>query len=239
MTVPKNALRSALSVALLLRLAATATAGIDPPDSTTNSPTSRWCELGVAMALSGNTASAESAFVALLARAPGSSSALNNLGNLHLERGDPDLALQFYFRAGRADTADAGIMLNAGVALAMSGDEASALAVTEEALLLAGSPDSAASLLGLSFTATADTVSRAANPSRRMNRERALDLLRAAAHRIPADSTRVAPTPAAARPKRAPPWRPAGARGSEAGDERLDLYWKCDFAGGHKLVRDP
>src|SRR6266481_7519779 len=69
------------------------TPAISPPDS---SRLRAECEYGIALALAGADARAESAFVSLLSHVPGDARALNNLGNTHLLRGDLDVALAFY-----------------------------------------------------------------------------------------------------------------------------------------------
>lgn len=189
---------------------------------------SRLCEYGIALAISGRESAAESAFVALLSYAPRDARALNNLGNLKLRNGDPELALAFYRRAGEVDTADAGIELNAAVTLALLGDEAAALAVAGDALPRAGGLSGAAALLGLSLRDAADSTSRAAGRAT-MSRARALELLRAAVNSVPPDSSRSSAPgtdSTAAGRYRALPWRSAGARGADSGQLPAIVYWK-------------
>lgn len=188
---------------------------------------SRLCEFGTWLAMSGREAAAESVFVALLSRAPGDARALNNLGNLHLRRGDPDLALEFYRRAGEADSADAGIALNAALALSLVGEEEAARAAAEDGVRRAGGLTSAADLLGLSIEAAADSTHRGAERGR-MSRDRALELLRSATRAVPTDTVKPVPVgvDSSVARRRALLWRPAGARGSDAALPRDVMYWK-------------
>jgi Flp pilus assembly protein TadD len=180
------------------------------------------------MALSGHDASAESVFVSLLSRPPGKAPAYNNLGNLYLWRGQPEIALELYHAATEVDTADAGIRLNCATALMIAGDEMAARAAAEEGVRRAGGIEEAARLLGLRYEPPDEMPSKAAERAR-MSREEALMLLRAAASALPPDSIARSSPPAdslgtAARKRRV--WRPAGARGSEAAEGAAFVYWK-------------
>jgi tetratricopeptide (TPR) repeat protein len=178
-------------------------------------PLSRLCDLGITYALAGNLAGADSAFVALLSRSPGDPRALNNLGNLHLWRGQPESAMQFYRAAAAADTLDAGIVLNGATALMLAGDTQ------------AGGVEHAAGLLGIPFDGEGD-ASRGADRLH-MSREQALMMLRSAAHAVPADSSdhsRAAVDSSKAGAKQAPLWRSAGARGSQGAASPPVVYWK-------------
>jgi tetratricopeptide (TPR) repeat protein len=101
------------------------------------------------MALEGSTDRAESVFVTVLSRSRKDPSALTNLGNLHLMRGELETALVFYSQALTRDSTDAGIRLNRAIAFLLAGDEPSAYEEAARAVAMAGSPDSAQSLLGL------------------------------------------------------------------------------------------
>src|SRR5439155_1382297 len=75
-----------------------AEAASPPPAPAANPPDANLlraeCEYGIALALAGADASAESAFVSLLSHAPGDARALNNLGNTHLLRGASHVAIR-------------------------------------------------------------------------------------------------------------------------------------------------
>src|SRR5262245_7655276 len=188
---------------------------------------SRMCELGITYALSGQAAAAESAFVSLLSRSPGDARALNNLGNLSLGRGDPALALAFYAKAGAADSADAGIVLNEAAALMIAGDDSTARDAAAEGIERAGGPEPAAGLLGLKYEAP-DSETRAAEGAR-VRRGEMLALLHSAIRSVPVDSTanhHGARPPAGAKAKPMPAWRPAGARSDIDVDVATLLYWK-------------
>jgi len=187
----------------------------------------RLCDLGIALAQSGRDSRAESVFVALLSRAPHDARALNNLGNVHLLRGDPELAAAFYESAGLADSADAGIMLNLALAARLAGDEEHALLIAEAGVRRAGGSVEAARLLGLALESPADSLAKASRRPR-LVREQAIELLRAAARSVPVDSTaRRGPAPGSASgTARAPVWRLAGARGDTPADAALVAYWK-------------
>lgn len=199
------------------------TSTADAPD-----PLARTCELGITYALSQEEAAAESVFVSLLSRSPGDPRALNNLGNLHLLRGDVDIALAFYDRAAQTDSSDAGIVLNEGVALMIGGDEDAARERAAEGTRKAGGPDEAARLLGLRYAASDDGNPGAGDPAQ-VSRDEVLALLRAATQAVPPDSTHKAHASSAgstAGRKPAPAWRSAGARGAAGSDVGAVIYWK-------------
>jgi tetratricopeptide (TPR) repeat protein len=191
-------------------------------------PIARVCELGITYALSGEDAAAESVFVSLLSRAPNDARALNNLGNLHLWRGDASLALAFYARAGEVDSADAGIILNEATALMIAGEVEPARERAGEGIRRAGSPESAARLLGLRYVGD-DDAPRAGDRAQ-VSRDEVLALLRAASRSVPPDSSRAARAASqGAGPegrKPIPAWRSAGARGASDTDVTAVVYWK-------------
>jgi Flp pilus assembly protein TadD len=196
--------------------------------SRAGSELARLCEYGITLALGGQGGAAESVFVGLLSRAPHDARALNNLGNLRLLRGDTDVALAFYAQAGKADSADAGIMLNEATACMIAGDDEAAGARADEAVAGAGGPERAARLLGLQYTRPEDEDALRGSDRVSVTRDEALALLRAAARAVPADTTSgpaaKAEGAAAHRRKPLPPWRSAGARaGSDTG---AAVYWK-------------
>ena len=196
-----------------------------PPDA---GSLSRVCELGITLALSGNGASAESVFVSLLSRSPRDGRALNNLGNLHLWRGEPGVALAFYGQAGEADSSDAGIMLNEATALLLAGDDDNAKSRATEGVARAGGPQNAANLLGLHLDPGSEDLEKGAD-SAQLSRDEVLALLRAATRAVPVDSTRTKTAAVDSKTKnskKAPAWRSAGARGSDGSDAGAVLYWK-------------
>ena len=187
---------------------------------------SRLCEYGITLAFQGRLDAADSAFVSLLSRSPGDARALNNLGNLRLWRGQPQEALSFYRAAGVADTADAGILLNAAAAFAMLGDDESSRAVAAEGVARAGGVAPAAELLGIGSDVASSDSGLGADRTR-MSREQALQMLRSAARAVPSDSLgRAAGDTARAGTARAPTWRSAGARGSDESGPAAIVYWK-------------
>ncbi|MGH7741941.1 MAG: hypothetical protein ACRENS_07960, partial [Candidatus Eiseniibacteriota bacterium] len=186
------------------------------------------CEYGITLALQGKSAAAESAFVTLLSRSPGDARALNNLGNLHLWRGQSALALEFYRAAAAADTADAGIILNGATALAMAGEDAEASRQAAVGVERAGGFESAAGLLGIPASSTSSAEDLGADRAR-LSREQALQMLRSAAHAVPADSTHhgaAADSSRSAGAKHGATWRSAGARGADESGPPAVVYWK-------------
>jgi Flp pilus assembly protein TadD len=188
----------------------------------------RRCEFGIAQALGGNLASAESAFVDILAESPTDAPALNNLGNLHLLRGEPDLAMACYGLAGDSDTSDAGILLNRGTSLLLMGFADSAGVVMAVAVDRAGGAAGAAALLGIHLREAAPPGPKAADQPR-VSREEMKALLVEAARKVPRsapaqpDSSRRG-DPAHAR--RQASMRAGGLRaGQETGLSNI-LYWK-------------
>lgn len=211
-------------IAVIACVVAHARAGEPNPD-----PLARTCEYGITLALSGNDAMAESVFVSLLSRSPGDARALNNLGNLNLWRGDTNLALAFYTRAGESDSVDAGITLNEATALMIAGDDEGATEQAAEGVRRAGGPDAAARLLGLHYEGPGDGAPRASDKVE-VSRDEVMALLRAATRAVPPDSSRskqASPAGPGAKPrKQAPAWRSAGARGAAGSDVVAVVYWK-------------
>ena len=186
------------------------------------------CEYGIALALAGADARAESAFVSLLSHAPGDARALNNLGNTHLLRGDLDVALAFYEQASLADTSDPGILLNGATALMLRGDEEDAQTLAAEGVRRAGGVGKAALLLGIKAPESSSEAPKAGDRAY-VRKDEVLALLRAAAANVPPDSgkARTPEPPGAPRARKRPPtWRSAGARGAEGTDVSVVVYWK-------------
>lgn len=222
-----SALIGACAIAALCALAAS-TCGTARAADHADDPLSRLCEYGITLALQGRSAAAESAFVSLLSRSPGDARALNNLGNLHLWRGEPATAYSFYRSAGMADTADAGIQLNAATALTFAGDTEAAGEMAAEAVRRAGGFDAATDLLGLPREVPATEAERGADRTR-MSREQVLQMLRSAASAVPADSVGHSPAADSSHSgagKHGATWRSAGARGSDESGPPAIVYWK-------------
>ena len=184
-------------------------------------------ELGVALAMHGESSRAESVFVSMLSHTRGDARALNGLGNLRLLRGDLGVALAFYDRALRGDSADAGIHLNRATALMLLGDDARARDAARTGIQLAGSLDAAQALLGL--TPDAGDAAREADRTALISKEEIRTLLRSAASVAPVDTVRSAVRSLVPAKKRAPSWSPSGPRASDPADGASSaslLYWK-------------
>ncbi len=190
-------------------------------------------EYGVTLALGGRMEEAERVFISVLSEDPGSAGTLNNLGNLHLTRGDADVALAFYRTAALADSTDAGIVLNRSIALMLLGDEAGAEAEAARGLDLAGGDEAARIILALPSGEQADENAKAADGAF-LTQEEIAALLDAAVSSVPSDTTASAPgdsvsavsgvtSETVAQPKI---WRSAGPRASEGSELSTMLYWK-------------
>lgn len=187
-------------------------------------------EYGITLALSGRVSAADSVFISVLSSSPGDPRALTNLGNLSLMRGDGELALAFYDRASRGDTADAGILLNRSVALLLEGDEVAARVEARRALARTREGPTARALLGLRETNRSPAPDKSSSqPVLTVEELRAF--LAAAADSVPMDTVAAAHSPATpiqVRPTRARPpiWRSAGPRAAERTELGTLLYWK-------------
>jgi tetratricopeptide (TPR) repeat protein len=189
-------------------------------------------EYGVTLALSGEYEDAERIFIDLLVHSPGDGRALNNLGNIHLLRGAPDLALAFYRRAQEADSTDIGIRLNRSIAFMRMGNTESALSEAALAIGEAGGLRSAAALLGLRYD---EPESKASEPEadaslsksqiRALLEEAAVAVPRAGEPDAPSDSTEVQDG-RETKDTRKRTWRSAGPRASDHVEIMLNLYWK-------------
>ena len=184
------------------------------------------CVRGIANALGGNLALAESVFVSMLSRSPHDPRALNNLGNLALLRGRAEVALAFYELASARDTTDAGIVLNQATALMVLGGEDEARDLATAGVTSAGGLRAAAGLLGL--TAVAETGSSPASKAGsrpRVTQEEMMRLLKVAAGKVPMDSIRSSPEIRRLR-ARPPILRAAGPRGDPGADAPMIVYWR-------------
>jgi len=186
------------------------------------------CEYGVTLALRGEWASAEKVFISLLSRAPSDPRALTNLGNLHLLRGDLEMALVFYERAVRADSADGGIRLNRSVAYMLAGDQERAVDEAAEGARRTGGEEASAALLGIRLEAGTGREEKGASKPR-MTQEEVRALLSTAAKAVPKDSATVTSNPASGKTesKKSPlVLRSAGARSAGEAEGTMLLYWK-------------
>jgi len=217
---PTSRWKAALAAAIGVELAAAATTAQAAPERSSLQDRS---EYGVALALSGETARAESVFVSLLSNVRGDARALNNLGNLRLLRGELGVALAFYDRALRGDSTEAGIHLNRATALMLMGDDARAEQAAAIGVRLAGGVDKASALLGVK-SQEPNPDSKAAEKAY-VSKEEVRALLRRAAAAVPTD-TSATPGPAGAPKKKAPNWRSAGPRAAERSEAASVLYWK-------------
>ena len=145
-----------LSLSWLVACAATSPARGELPNE---------CDLGVAFALQGRLAAADSAFTSLLSHSPGDSRALTNLGNIRLLRGEREVALGFYESAARADSADAGILRNRAIALYLMGRDSLAQASAAEAVARSGGIVDALALVGIPSREAGDPENKAADMS--------------------------------------------------------------------------
>lgn len=190
-------------------------------------------EYGVTLALGGRMEEAERVFISVLSEDPESAGTLNNLGNLHLARGDAEVALAFYRTAALADSTDAGIVLNRSIALMLLGDKVGAEAAAARGLDLAGGAEAARIILGLPRGERPDENAKAADRAF-LTQEEIAALLDAASSSVPSDTTASAPgdsagaasettSEAVAQPKT---WRSAGLRASEGSELPTMLYWK-------------
>ena len=188
-------------------------------------------EYGVTLAFSGESEEAERIFIDLLVRSPGDGRALNNLGNLHLLRGAPDLALAFYGRALEADSTDGGIRLNRSIAFMRMGNTQSALSEAALAIGEAGGLKSAASPLGLRYD---EPEFKASEPvvDGSLSKNQITALLEEAAAAVPHAGERDAPTDSTGVRGEADTlnagkrtWRSAGPRAGDEAEVMLNLYW--------------
>jgi tetratricopeptide (TPR) repeat protein len=184
------------------------------------------CEYGVTLAMSGETARAESVFVSLLSHAPGDARALTNLGNVHLVRGDADVALSFYNWALKNDSTDAGIRLNRATAWMLLGDDDRAREEAARGVRQAGGLRAASALLGLPAPTPAEGANRGSRGAM-VTKDEVRALLNAAVSGIPADTSRTRVRTDDPKGKRkSPTWRSAGARAAGESDIVTVLYWK-------------
>ena len=182
-------------------------------------------DLGVSLAIGGSETSAESVFVSMLSHTRGDARALNNLGNLRLLRGEAGVALAFYDRALRADSADAGIHLNRATSLMLLGDQKRSEEAFATGVKLAGGLDRAMTLLNL--PADNAPVDRGAKKTA-INPEQLKSMLKRAAATVPKDQIKVVDSEVTTNPasKTSSTWRSAGARASDGTEAPMLLYWK-------------
>jgi len=217
----------------VLMLVVPSVAAVSEGGSEATDDTALRAEYGVTLALGGRMEEAERVFISVLSEDPESAGTLNNLGNLHLARGDVDVALAFYRTAALADSTDAGIVLNWSIALMLLGDETGAEAEAARGLEMAGGAEAARIILGLPRGERPDENAKAADRAF-LTQEEIAALLDAAASSVPSDTTASARGDSAsavsgttsetvAQPKT---WRSAGLRASEGSELPTMLYWK-------------
>jgi transglutaminase-like putative cysteine protease len=119
---------------------------------------------GVAMALTRSLAEAESAFVSALSHSGGNTSALVNLGNLYVVKGDPELGAAFYAEALKTDSTKVGTTTNLAIAQLLAGDVAAAGQAAESARRLVGGRGSLANALDLDGLVNPEEGARAGLP---------------------------------------------------------------------------
>ena len=182
-------------------------------------------ERGVAQALAWQTDRAESTFLSVLSAHRGDASALNNLGNLSLLKGELAVALSFYQSARLADPADAGISLNRSVAYLLMGEEGRAVEEAAQAIRMAGGAARAGALIGVR-SETADST-RAAQ-KKWLSKTELRELLDRASRAVPRDTTRRTPPGDTERGqgRRVPIWRHGVTRAADDRDSPTLLYWK-------------
>lgn len=205
------------ALALLWACGAPGLAFADPPAP-------ERADMGVSLAMSGELSRAESLFVSMLSDTRGDARALNNLGNLKLLNGDLGVALAFYDRAARGDTADAGIQLNRATALLLMGDDARAQEAAAAGVKLAGGLEQAQTLLGL----TNEPAPERADKKAYVNKSEIQAMLKNAAAKVPSAASKPAPATGAttAKGKSGTAWRSAGPRAADQSDAANVLYWK-------------
>ena len=182
-----------------------------------------WLETGVVHALAGRPAVAESIFVGLLTRDPGSPLALNAIGNLRMMAGEKSAARSFYEAARQRDSTLLGIELNLAVCLFELGEAARAESLAADAIVAAGGLVVAQRLLGLRPVSAAGLSTVAAPPGGRLSPERVKELLRQAARRVPL------PDSLASSRRRSDSRhvvsKAGAARGEGPSEERAALFW--------------
>ena len=198
-------------------------------DSPTEMSKKLECEYGVSLALQGDLAKAETAFISLLSHSPGDSRALNNLGNIALFRGQATTALEFFRRAGEADSTDPGILMNQATALLLIGKDSAAVETAQLGVSLAGGPNAAAGFLGLILDESAAGDGVKGSKRTQLSAEEVVSLLKIAVEKVPVDTlvTGVQPSPSTTDGKHSkkPTWRSAGPRAGLPG-QVMAVYWK-------------
>lgn len=180
------------------------------------------------LALTGRFAAAESLFVQRLADPDDHLAARNNLGNIHLLRGQFDEALAAYDSVLVRAPREAGTLLNRALLEHLQGDSLAAARDAASGIALAGGEGAAAWLMGIGHQ-PADPVDRS-GPRVRISPDRVRELLELARRAVPPDSLERGPLrPTTSRPAARSKDRPlnlttSGARG--AVDEARVLYWK-------------
>jgi tetratricopeptide (TPR) repeat protein len=175
---------------------------------------------GVLLAREGRFPEAEEKFRALVAARPDDAIALNDLGNVELLTGRPDVALERYL-AAQALRDDPGILLNEGLARWARGDRAGADSAFTRAVARLGDPEKALDLLGI--PAERGAGGRGGRPAR-LSPEEIRQRLRLAAARVPPPGARGG---AAAERRPASPVvsKVSGSRAADARGLAGVVYW--------------
>jgi len=183
-------------------------------------------EYGATLALTGDLDGAEAIFSALLTAGPGAAAAWSNLGNVHLIRGDAEIARDLYDHALEVDPEGWGIFLNRSVARMLLGDERGSREDAARAMNGCGGPEAALALLGIMSRETirpADETGRAPL----LSEEDVRALLASALEGVPSDSTRHDASEASEDDQGShSTWRPAGTRAAGGTDLARMLYWR-------------
>jgi tetratricopeptide (TPR) repeat protein len=190
-------------------------------------PASAWAaddrsEYGVALAMSGEEARAESLFITMLSHTRGDARALNNLGNIRLLRGEISVALAFYDRALRGDSLDAGIHLNRATALMIIGDAEGSTNAFARGVKLAGGVEQAQALLGIQPEKGQGQEQRSAKKTT-IDPEQIRAMLKESAKSVPTATVQPA---AKGKGKTTSAWRSAGPRAADGSETPGILYWK-------------
>jgi len=201
----------------------------EEPEAT---PLDAKCELGITLALAGQTASAESVFISLLSEDPSDPRSYANLGNVHFLRGDLDVALVFYGMAIEKDSTDAGIRLNRATTLMLKGEEEAAQTEAALAVEMAGGTEEASALLGL----TTEAGSGKASDKTYVSKQEVIELL--SGTMVPPTTEVVVASPADSLSavevegeteevkKRSRVWGSSAPRAADDTEAAAVLYWK-------------
>jgi tetratricopeptide (TPR) repeat protein len=185
-------------------------------------------EYGITLALTGDLGRAEAVFSSMLEPGEREAAAWCNLGNIHLVRGEPDVARDLYDRSIALAPEAWGVVLNRALAKMLLGDAPGAREDASRAAKGCGGGEEALALLGIEAR-TAPAPAAEGESAALLTEEDVRALLASALTEVPADTTGARASPAASSSDQEAPlttWRPAGTR--SAGDEDLAriLHWQ-------------